>query len=152
MNQFAFVVLLAQCALLCQGHPQPEVVTEVARKSMLGMLSKYIELNGTIIDEVMKGSTTESAFGRVWLNATERPSGICELEEEYTEEIEIVEKIPFDVEVEVWCWSAVRCTEWETHYREEKHKKNVTQTRLVFIENIHKLCNTPLTFSIMNFS
>ncbi len=128
MNRFAFIILLAQCVLLCQGSPKPEVESH---RSMLGMLSKYIEINGTIIDEVMKGSTTESAFGRVWLNATERPTGVCEHEEEYTEEITVTQKIPYDVEVEVWCWSSVRCTEWETHYREEKHKKNVTQTRLV---------------------
>lgn len=71
------------------------------RKNMMGMLSKIIEINGTI-DQVMKeGSTTESVFGRVWLNATERPSGICELEEEFTEEIEVIERIPFQVEVEV---------------------------------------------------
>lgn len=118
MNQFAFIVLIAQCAFLCHGHP--EIATEIARKSMLGMLSKFIEINATIIDEVMsEGSTTE------------RPTGVCEIEEEFTEEIIITEKIPFDVEVEVWCWSAVRCTEWETHYRDENHKKNVTQTRLV---------------------
>ena len=131
MNKFAFIVLIAQCTFLCHGHPQPEVATEIARKSMLGMLTKFIEINGTIIDEVMmsEGSTTESAFGRIWLNATERPSGVCEVEEEFTE-IVIVERIPYDVEVEVWCWTSVRCTEWETHYREEKHKKNVTQTRL----------------------
>lgn len=127
MNRFAFIVFFAQCSYLCFGHPQPEV-----GKSMLGMLTKFLEINGTIIDEVMmsEGSTTESSYGRVWFNATERPSGICEVEEEFTEEITITEKIPYDVEVEVWCWSSVRCTEWETHYREEKHKKNVTQTRL----------------------
>lgn len=135
MNQFALIILFAQCAVLCHAYPQPDE-GEIARKSMLGMLTKYIEINGTIIDEVMKGSTTESAYGRVWLNATERPSGICEVEEEYTEEIEVTERIPYNIEVEVWCWSAVRCTEWETHYREEKHKKNVTQTRLVFKERI----------------
>lgn len=129
MSQFAFIALLAQCALFCVAYPQPEIETD--RRSMLGMLSKYIEINGTIIDEVMKGSTTESAFGRVWLNATERPSGICEIEEEYTEEIVVTNRIPYDVEVEVWCWSSVRCTEWETHHREEKEKRNVTQTRLV---------------------
>ncbi|XP_070499275.1 multiple epidermal growth factor-like domains protein 10 isoform X3 [Chironomus tepperi] len=101
---------------------------------MMGMLSKIIEINGTIDQVMMEGSTTESAFGRVWLNATERPSGICQREEEYTEEIEVIERIPYQVEVEIWCWS-IRCTEWETHYREEKHKKNVTQTR-----KIHQCC------------
>jgi hypothetical protein len=99
-----------------------------SRKSMLGMLSKFIELNGTI-DELMKGSTTE-LVGRVWLNATERPSGICEVQREYTEEVTITERVPHQVEVEVWCWSGIRCTEWETHYREVQQKKNVTKTRL----------------------
>lgn len=130
MNRFAFIILFAQCALLCLAHPQPEVATG-DRISMLGMLTKFIELNGTIDQVMSEGSTTESAFGRVWLNATERPSGVCEIEEEFTEEIIVTERIPYDVEVEVWCWSAIRCTEWETHYREEKHKKNVTQTRFV---------------------
>jgi hypothetical protein len=130
MNRFAFIILFAQCALLCLAHPQPQVRAE-DRKSMLGMLSKYIEINGTIDQMMSEGSTTESAFGRVWLNATERPSGVCEIEEEFTEEITVTERIPYDVEVEVWCWSSVRCTEWETHHREEKQKKNVTQIRLV---------------------
>lgn len=121
---------------LCQGYQEPSRSdhnnndNDGHRKSMLGMLSKIIEINGTIDQVMNEGSTTESAFGRVWLNATERPSGICEIEEEVTEEIEVIERIPYQVEVEVWCWS-IRCTEWETHYREEKHRKNVTQTRLV---------------------
>lgn len=84
-------------------------------------------MNGTI-DEVMKGSMTES-YGGVWLNATQRPSGLCETEETYDEEVTITDRIPYQVEVEVWCWS-IRCTEWETHYREEKRKQNVTKTRL----------------------
>lgn len=153
MNRFAFIVLIAQCAFLCHGHPQPEVATEIARKSMLGMLSKFIELNATIIDEVMsEGSTTESAFGRIWLNATERPTGVCEIEEEFTEEIVITEKIPYDVEVEVWCWSAVRCTEWETHYRDQNHKKNVTQTRLAFVSILCVCLGVNLRIASLNFS
>jgi hypothetical protein len=115
----------------CQG--MQEFAKGAERRSMLGMLAKIIELNGTI-DQVLlaeQGSTTEQMFGRVWFNATERPLGICEHEEEFTEEIEVIERIPMQVEVEVWCWSEVRCTEWETHYREEKQKKNVTQTRSV---------------------
>lgn len=115
---------------LCQDYQEVEMQQPVKtkeRSSMLSMLSKYIEMNGTI-DEVMKGSMTES-YGGVWLNATVRPSGLCELEEAYVEEVSITERVPYQVEVEVWCWS-VRCTEWETRYREEVRKENVTKTRL----------------------
>lgn len=138
MNRI-FIISFYLCIFahaLCYGYqdlqrPSNPMEQEAYRKSMLGMLSKIIEINGTI-DQVMKeGSTTESTHGRIWLNATERPSGKCEVVEEYTEEIEVIERIPYQVEVETWCWT-IRCTEWETHYREEKHKKNVTQTRLVF--------------------
>ena len=65
MNRFAFILLIAQCAFLCHGHPQPEIATEIARKSMLGMLSKFIELNATIIDEVMsEGRSEERRVGK----------------------------------------------------------------------------------------
>lgn len=135
-----FAYLFAHVA--CQGV-QEFVRTEGIkgeRQSMLGMLAKFIEINGTI-DQVLneKGSMTDQMLARVWLNATERPLGICEREEEVTEEIEVIEKIPFQVEVDVWCWPEIRCTEWETHYREEGQKKNVTQTRLVIRSGCHLL-------------
>lgn len=117
--------------VVCQDYQRVEpLVTEKVRPSMLSMMSKYIELNGTF-DEVIKGSLTES-YGGVWLNATQKPTnGLCEIEETYVEEVSITDKIPYDVEVEVWCWS-IRCTEWETRYRNEIRKENVTKTRLVF--------------------
>lgn len=116
--------------VLCQDYQSVEpLVTEKVRPSMLSMMSKYIELNGTF-DEVIKGSLTES-YGGVWLNATQKPTnGLCETEETYVEEVSITDKIPYDVEVEVWCWS-IRCTEWETRYRDEIRKENVTKTRKV---------------------
>jgi hypothetical protein len=135
MKQVIFITFACFCAhALCQDYQDVEgikaPITDQKRASMLSMLSKYIEMNGTIVDEqVMKGSMTES-YGGVWLNATQRPSGICETEEEFVEEVTITERIPFQVEVEVWCWS-IRCTEWETRYREEKKTQNVTKTRLV---------------------
>lgn len=112
------------------------VASDKPKVSMLSMLNKYIELNGTFIDENMKGSLTES-YGSVWLNATRKPTmkptavtGLCEIEETFEETEQVIEKIPYQVEVEVWCWS-IRCTEWETRYREEKRTENVTKTRLV---------------------
>lgn len=115
--------------------------------SMLSMLSKYIELNGTFIDENMKGSLTES-YGGVWLNATRKPivlkptavSGLCEIEETFEAVEEIIEKIPFEVDVEVWCWPEIRCTEKETRYREERRTQNVTKTRLVLISALAHSC------------
>lgn len=101
--------------------------------SMLSMLSKYIELNGTFTDENMKGSLTESSGGRVWMNATRKPTnviGLCEVEETVEETEEVIDKIPYEVEVDVWCWT-LRCTEMETRYREEKRTQNVTKTRLI---------------------
>jgi hypothetical protein len=128
---FALLCMQLQIAL-CQDDDVQRI--ENGRISMLSMLSKYIELNGT--DEVVKGSLTES-YGGVWLNATQKPkltptevTGLCELEETYVEEETIIDRIPFEVEVEVWCWS-IRCTEMETRYREEQRKQNVTKTRLV---------------------
>jgi hypothetical protein len=139
MNRIIFIVLsayLLQQQVLCQGVQEFFTTTEnSSKKSMLGMLSKYIEINGTI-EQVIKSSMTDNenvnGLGRLWFNATERPipPGVCEREEEFTEEVIFVEKIPYQVEVEVWCWS-IRCTEWETHYREEKKVQNVTKTRLV---------------------
>lgn len=111
---------------------------------MLSMLSKYVELNGTI-DDVMKGSMTES-YGGVWLNSTQRPSGLCEIEETYDEEVTITDRVPYQVEVEVWCWS-IRCTEWETHYREEKRKQNVTKTRSVIQCDVERF--SPRMFSLV---
>lgn len=134
MNRVIFVVFAYFCAnVIGQEFQEFEnveapTVTENIRPSMLSMLSKYVEINGTI-DEVMKGSMTES-YGGVWLNATQKPSGLCEMEETYVEEVSITDRIPYQVEVEIWCWS-IRCTEWETHYRETVRKENVTKTRLV---------------------
>lgn len=131
MKRVIFITLACFCAqALCQDASENvggAKSNDKYRPSMLSMMSKYIEMNGTI-DEVMKGSMTES-YGGVWLNATQRPSGMCETEETYDEEVTITDRIPYQVEVEVWCWS-IRCTEWETHYREEKRKQNVTKTRL----------------------
>lgn len=80
----------------------------------------------------MLGSTTDKLLSaRMWLNATERPLGICEREEDVTEEVVVTNRVPYQVEVDVWCWPDIRCTEWETHYREEKETKNVTQTRKI---------------------
>lgn len=81
----------------------------------------------------MLSSLTESNGGRVWMNATRKPtnvSGLCEIEETYEETVEVIDKIPFEVEVEVWCWT-LRCTEMETRYREEKRTQNVTKTRKI---------------------
>lgn len=131
MKRVIFITLAYFCVqALCQDAADnvDAQSNDKMRPSMLSMMSKYIEMNGTI-DEVMKGSMTES-YGGVWLNATQRPSGLCETEETYDEEVTITDRIPFQVEVEVWCWS-IRCTEWETRYREEKRKQNVTKTRLV---------------------
>lgn len=129
MKRVLFITTIAYfCAHVSCEEFQEGRVQPTDRPSMLGMLSKYIEMNGTT-DGVMKGSMTES-YGGVWLNATERPSGICEYEETYVEEVSITDRIPYEVEVEVWCWS-IRCTEWETRYREEIRKQNVTKTRLV---------------------
>lgn len=136
MNRVIFVVFAYFCAhVVGQGYQEFEnaeapTVTENIRPSMLSMLSKYVEINGTI-DEVMKGSMTES-YGGVWLNATQKPSGICEMEETYVEEVSITDRVPYQVEVEIWCWS-IRCTEWETRYRDVVRKENVTKTRLVYI-------------------
>lgn len=131
MKRVIFITFAYFCAnALCQ---EQEIVGETAndrnRPTMLSMLSKYIELNRTI-DEVMQGSMTES-YGGVWLNATARPSGLCEIEETYDEEVTITDRIPYKVEVDVWCWPEIRCSEYETHYREEKRKQNVTKTRFV---------------------
>lgn len=132
MKQSIFFVVFAYfCAsALCQNFEALENFEAPAssRPSMLSMLSKFIEYNGTI-DDVLQGSMTES-YGGVWLNATERSSGICEIEETYIEEVSITDRTPYQVEVEVWCWS-IRCTEWETRYREAVRKQNVTKTRLV---------------------
>lgn len=136
MSRVIFVVFAYFCAhVVCQEFQELEnlqesTATENFRPSMLSTLSKYIEINRTI-DEVMKGSMTES-YGGVWLNATQKPDGLCELEETYVEEVSITDRIPYQVEVEIWCWS-IRCTEWETRYREEVRKQNVTKTRLVHI-------------------
>lgn len=135
---FALICAHLQFAM-CQDDMQrieeASLPTEQPKVSMLSMLSKFIELNVTT-DEVVKGSLTES-YGGVWLNATQKPkstptsvNGLCEIEETFMEEDTIIDKIPYEVEVEVWCWS-IRCTEMETRYREEKRTQNVTKTRLV---------------------
>lgn len=142
-NRVLLIALFANVFthVLCQGYQEflrneagvaVPVIDGGSRKSMIGMLSKFIEINGTI-DQLNEGSTTEHSFGRMWLNATERPipNGICEHEEQFTEEIIVTERIPFQVEVEVWCFPEIRCTEWETQFREEKQRRNLTQTRLV---------------------
>lgn len=133
MKRAVFITIAYFCAhVLCQEfQSNVDKQSTKNRPSMLSMLSKYIEMNGTI-DEVMKGSLTASteSYGGVWLNATQRPSGMCEIEETYEEEVTITDRIPYQIEVEVWCWT-IKCTEWETHYREEKRKENVTKTRLV---------------------
>jgi hypothetical protein len=137
MKRVIFITFAYFCAqVLCQEFQEQQNVEEPIitknRPSMLSMLSKYIESNGTI-DEVMQGSLTASteSYGGVWLNATQKPSGMCEIEETYEEEVTIIDRVPHQVEVEVWCWS-IRCTEWETQYREVKRKQNVTKTRLVW--------------------
>jgi hypothetical protein len=130
MNRVLFVAIAYLCAHASSQEVKGLEGGNTNRPSMLGMLSKYIELNGTT-DGVMQGSMTENYAG-VWLNATEKPtSGICEYSEEYVDEVQIIDRIPYEVEVEVWCWS-IRCTEMETRYREEIRKENVTKTRLVF--------------------
>lgn len=134
MKQVVFIFVAYLCAhVLCQDYQELEnveyVSTEPYRPSMLSMLSKIVEMNRTI-DEVMKGSMTEN-YGGVWLNATQAPTGLCELEETYVEEVSITDRVPYQVEVEVWCWT-VRCTEWETRYRDVVRKENVTKTRSVF--------------------
>lgn len=144
MKRAIFITVALFCAqALCQEFQQNlDADSTKNRPSMLSMLSKYVELNGTI-DEVMnrEGSLTANteSYGGVWLNATQRPNGMCEIEEIYEEEITITDRTPHQVEVEVWCWS-IRCTEWETHYREEKRKQNVTKTRLV-CEHDKQLCD-----------
>ncbi|CRL06770.1 CLUMA_CG019563, isoform A [Clunio marinus] len=131
MKRVIFITFAYFCAqVMCQNENEEGKTTEKIRPSMLSMLSKYIEMNGTI-DEVIKGSMTES-YGGVWLNATARPiNGMCETEETYVEEVTITDRIPYQVEVDVWCWPAVRCTEYETHHREEIRKENVTKTRKI---------------------
>lgn len=132
MKQSTFVYFaLLFASVMCQEFQALEnfEAPVTKRPSMLSMLSKFIEYNGTI-DEVIQGSMTED-YGGVWLNASQRPSGICEIEENYIEEVAVTEKTPYQVEVEVWCWS-IRCTEWETRYRENVRRENVTKTRLVF--------------------
>lgn len=137
MMRVIFITFAYFCAhVLCQDYQELENVespaTDKVRPSMLSMLSKYIEMNATI-DEVMQGSMTQSPlYGGVWLNTTQRPSGLCEIEEEFVEEVSITDRTPYQVEVEVWCWS-IRCTEWETRYREQIRKENVTKTRLVLM-------------------
>lgn len=137
MKQVIFVTIAYFCAhALCQEFQELQneesQSNDKIRPSMLSMLSKYIEVNGTI-DEVMQGSLTANteSYGGVWFNATQKPSGMCENEETYEEEVTITDRVPHQVEVEVWCWS-IRCTEWETHYREIQRKQNVTKTRLVW--------------------
>jgi hypothetical protein len=138
MKQVLFIAIAYFCAhAVCQEFQELENYevpsTDRTRPSMLGMLSKYMEMNGTF-DEVTKGSMTEN-YGSVWLNATAAPTnGECEMEETFIEEVSITDRIPYQVEVEVWCWS-IRCTEWETRYREQVTRKNVTKTRLVFLVN-----------------
>jgi len=126
----AVIACLCAQAVVSQEYQEVVPVTsEPIRPSMLSMLSKYIEANSTSIDQ-LSGSTTQH-YGGIWLNATQRaPSGLCEVEEVYEDEITVTERIPYSVEVEVWCWS-IRCTETETHYREEKRTQNVTKTRSV---------------------
>lgn len=144
MKRVVFIFAAYFCAhVLCQELQELENVeyvpaTEQYRASMLSMLSKIVEMNGTI-DEVMKGSMTES-YGGVWLNATQAPIGLCELEETYVEEVSITDRIPYQVEVDVWCWT-VRCTEWETRYRDHIRKENVTKTRSVFQCSSHCVTN-----------
>lgn len=125
---FAYFVALVACQEY-QDLENAEVIKQNVRPSMLSMLSKFVELNGTF-DGVLQGSMTES-YGGVWFNATQRPaSGLCEFEENYVEEVAITQQVPYQVEVEVWCWS-IRCTEWETRFRDEIRLENVTKTRLV---------------------
>lgn len=131
---YFFAHAVAQQYQELQNVEDTPSVTENIRPSMLSMLSKYVEINGTI-DEVMKGSMTES-YGGVWLNSTQSPaSGLCEMEETYVEEVSITDRVPYDVEVEIWCWS-IRCTEWETRYREDVRQENVTKIRLVHFLNL----------------
>lgn len=135
MRRAVFLTFAYFAALVvCQEYQDEnaEVIKTNVRPSMLSMLSKFVELNGTF-DGVLQGSMTES-YGGVWFNATQRPAnGLCEFEETYVEEVAITEKIPYQVEVDVWCWT-VRCTEWETRFRDEIRLENVTKTRLVRVE------------------
>lgn len=129
MKQVIVISFVHFCAIISKNVALESFDHQVtSRPSMLSMLSKFVEYNGTL--DIIKGSMTEG-YDDAWLNATQRPSGICEFEETYIEEVSIIEKTPYQVEVEVWCWS-IRCTEWETRYREETRKQNVTKTRLVF--------------------
>lgn len=102
------------------------------RPSMLNMMAKFIEANKTI-DTIISQSPEHASH---WFNSTRKPhiemTSVCPQEEEYIETIEVKQKVPYTVEVEVWCWSSTfKCMETEFHYREEIKLENVTRKRMV---------------------
>ena len=100
-----------------------------ARPSMLNIMAKYIEMNKTM-DDVVPTPTVH----HIWLNSTQRPdnySVLCQQEEEYNVTVTTIELVPHQVEVDVWCWAAVRCVETETHYKEVPHISNETKIRMI---------------------
>lgn len=98
------------------------------RPSMLNMMAKLIEQNRTI-DDVVNSSTTQ--HNGMWLNGTQAPPIRCEREETFIDEVTITEKVPYQVEEEVWCFSFEKCYETKTYHREQKRIENVTKSRMV---------------------
>lgn len=130
------ILLIVLFSLVCVNCRTIETRTEgtfsTPRPSMLNMMAKFIEANKTI-DQIISENPEHA---RHWFNATRKPPtdfiSICPQEEEFLEEEQEVKKIPYEVQVEVWCWSSTfKCMETEIHYRDEIIKKNVTKKRMV---------------------
>lgn len=127
-----YVLIIALCSTSINANVLMENTTPTpspVRPSMLNIMAKFIEMNATI-DAV---APTPSAH-HIWLNSTQRPdnySVLCQQQEEFNVTVTTIEREPYEVEVEVWCWSGVRCTELETHYREVKYEKTETRTRMI---------------------
>lgn len=94
MNWFAVIIFMSH-QLLANGVPVTESSLTTPGPSMLNMLAKFIEINKTI-DTVIAQSPEHS---RIWLNATRVPdldNHTCKIEEEYTELVDVVDKIPYE--------------------------------------------------------
>lgn len=128
------MVLVCTILVNCRHlESQTEGTVASPRPSMLNMLAKFIEVNKTI-DTIISESPEHGKQN--WFNATRRPHpepvSICPQEEEYTETIEVKRKVPYEVEVEEWCWSTFsKCIEIQTHHREEVSYINETRKRMV---------------------
>ena len=141
MNNFQVlvVVVIINAFLFCgnvscqeyKGYERtPTTPSYDVRPSMLNIMAKLIEQNRTI-DEFVNSSTTQNHG--MWLNGTQAPPTRCEREETFIDEVTITEKVPYQVQEEVWCFSFEKCYETKTYHREQKRIENVTKSRMVEI-------------------